>query len=71
MGIEGYIDEIVCGGEFQESSYVEGPLNFAILALGDNGLPHDPLMEGQLRKRNQVRSRRISSRSLIPVYLST
>lgn len=71
MGIKRYIDGTICGVKFQKSGYIEGSLNFAILALGDDGLSRDRLMEGQLRGSNQVQSRRISSRSLIPAYLST
>jgi hypothetical protein len=71
VGIKRYIDGTICGVKFQKSGYIEGSLNFAILALGDDGLSRDRLMEGQLRGSNQVQSRRISSRSLIPAYLST
>jgi hypothetical protein len=71
VGIKRYVDGTVCGVKFQKSGYIEGSLNLAILAHGDDGLSRDRLMQGQLRGRNQVQSRRISSRSLIPVYLST
>jgi hypothetical protein len=71
VGIKRYIDRTICGEKFQKSGYVEGSLNFAILAFGDDGLSRDRLMERQLRGSNQVQSRRISSRSPIPVYLST
>jgi len=71
VGIKRYIDGTICGVKYQKSGYVEGSLNFAILALGDDGLSHDRLIEGQLRASDQEQSRTISSRSLIPVYLST
>jgi|HubBroStandDraft_1064217.scaffolds.fasta_scaffold731748_1 hypothetical protein len=71
MGIERYVDRTICGVKSQKSSYIEGSLNFAILALGDDGLSRDRLMEGQLRGSNQVQSGRISSRSLISAYSST
>lgn len=71
MGIKRYIDGTICGAKFQKSGYIEGSLNFAILSLGDDGLSRDRLMKGRLRGSNQVQSRRIGSRSLLPVYLST
>ena len=47
MGIERYVDGTICGVKFQKSGYVEGSLDFAILALCDDGLSRDRLMGGE------------------------
>lgn len=57
MGIKRYIDRTICGAKFQKSCYIEGSLNLAILAFGDDGLSHNRLMVGQLRGSNQVQSK--------------
>jgi hypothetical protein len=49
VGMKRYVDGTICGVKFQKSGYIEGSLNSAILALGDDGLSHDRLMEGQIR----------------------
>jgi hypothetical protein len=41
VGIKRYVDGTICGVKSQKPGHVEGSLNFAILALGDDGLTRD------------------------------
>jgi hypothetical protein len=41
VGVKRHIDGTVGGGYFQKSGHIEGSLNFAVFALGDDGLPCD------------------------------
>ncbi len=64
MDVERYFDGTIGSVNLQKSGDVEGPLDFAIFALYNDGISFDRLSGEQVRGENRAQSRRVSSRSL-------